>query len=227
MPPGHFNHVRCFGLLGTYDDGREWLNKPEIQSRPKTLLSLGSTLGSFQRDEVADFLKSFSAPDSASGKSPSFLIGLDGCKDPDRVFRAYNDPEGVNHRFVKIGLYRANQILGYDAFDLDHWHVKGIWEAQYGRHSQYYYPDTDVSLGDRDEMKSVPAGKSILGVQSYKYDVNDQNELADRAGLDITDSWSSGQGYSEFLPAYCLVRDYLANTDLAGLLLLDKSNNDE
>ncbi|KUL88788.1 hypothetical protein ZTR_03505 [Talaromyces verruculosus] len=196
VPPGHFNHVRCFGLLGTYDDGREWLNKPEIQSRPKTLLSLGSTLGSFQRHEVADFLKSFCAPDNAAGRRPSYLIGLDGCKDANRVFKAYNDPEGANQRFVKNGLCRANQILGYDAFDLTHWHVKGTWEAENGRHSQYYYPDTDVSLGDRDGMQFVPAGKSISAIQSHKYDVKDQNELAEKAELDIVDSWSSGQGYN-------------------------------
>ncbi|PCG89585.1 Methyltransferase, domain of unknown function DUF2260 [Penicillium occitanis (nom. inval.)] len=209
VPPGHFNHVRCFGLLGTYDDGREWLNKPEIQSRPKTLLSLGSTLGSFQRHEVADFLKSFCTPDNAAGRSPSYLIGFDGCKDANRVFKAYNDPEGANQRFVKNGLCRANQILGYDAFDLNHWHVKGIWEAENGRHSQYYYPDTDLSLGDRDGMQFVPAGKSILAIQSHKYDVKDQNELTEKAGLDIVDSWSSGQGYSPAgLMAACWASQY-------------------
>lgn len=197
VPPGRFNHVRCFGLLGTYDDGREWLNKYEIRSRPKTLLSLGSSLGSFQRHEVADFLKGFSALEDTAGRNPSYLIGLDGCKEPNRVFKAYNDPEGANQRFVKNGLYRANQILGYDAFDLDHWHVKGIWEAENGRHSQYYYLDTDMSLGG-DGMQFVPAGKSMLAIQSHKYDLNDQDEMAERAGLDIVDSWSSGQGYSEF-----------------------------
>ncbi|RYP58026.1 hypothetical protein DL771_011362 [Monosporascus sp. 5C6A] len=30
-----FRHVRCHGLLGTYDDGREWLKKPSVASRPK------------------------------------------------------------------------------------------------------------------------------------------------------------------------------------------------
>ncbi|RHZ44844.1 putative FAD monooxygenase [Aspergillus thermomutatus] len=59
VPPGRFRHVRCFGLFGTYDDGREWLKRPEIKSRPKTLLSLGSTLGSFQRAETPAFLSSF------------------------------------------------------------------------------------------------------------------------------------------------------------------------
>ncbi|EED23489.1 conserved hypothetical protein [Talaromyces stipitatus ATCC 10500] len=190
VPPGYFRHVRCFGLLGTYDDGREWLNKPELQSRPKTLLSLGSTLGSFQRHEIGGFLRSFF---SSSGRNPSFFVGLDGCKDAQRVYNAYNDPEGANQRFVKNGLHRANQILAYEAFDLEHWHVKGVWEEENGRHSQYYYLDADVSLGDGMQ---VPAGKSLLAIQSHKYDSDDQAWLAESAGLEIVESWSSGQGYS-------------------------------
>ncbi|KAK7753687.1 hypothetical protein SLS62_004309 [Diatrype stigma] len=30
----NYKHVRCHGLLGTYDDGREWLKKPSVASRP-------------------------------------------------------------------------------------------------------------------------------------------------------------------------------------------------
>jgi hypothetical protein len=40
-----FKHVVCRGLLGTYDDGREWLKHPELVDRPKCILSLGSSIG--------------------------------------------------------------------------------------------------------------------------------------------------------------------------------------
>ncbi|GKT85539.1 DUF323 domain-containing protein [Colletotrichum tofieldiae] len=40
-----FRHVRCHGLLGTYDDGREWLKKPANLARTKCILSLGSSIG--------------------------------------------------------------------------------------------------------------------------------------------------------------------------------------
>lgn len=43
VPP--FKHVRCHGLWGTYDDGREWLQSPSILTRPKCILSLGSSIG--------------------------------------------------------------------------------------------------------------------------------------------------------------------------------------
>lgn len=40
-----FMHVRCHGLHGTYDDGLEWLKMPENNSRPKCVMSLGSSIG--------------------------------------------------------------------------------------------------------------------------------------------------------------------------------------
>ncbi|OKL61019.1 hypothetical protein UA08_03115 [Talaromyces atroroseus] len=203
VPPGHFNHIRCFGLLGTYDDGRDWLQRPEVQGRPKTILSLGSTLGSFQRADVAEFLASFCASSGSGGdhRNPSFLVGLDGCKNARRVLKAYNDEQGINRRFVKNGLHRANQILGYDAFDLSRWKVTGGWDEQNGSHNQYYYPAVDTYLDSRDATgkivkSSVPAGRKLLAVQSYKYDWDDQAELVRRAGLDVVDCWASEEDYN-------------------------------
>jgi uncharacterized SAM-dependent methyltransferase len=47
LPP--YRHVRAHGLLGTYDDGREWLKKPSNASRQKCILSLGSSIGERSR----------------------------------------------------------------------------------------------------------------------------------------------------------------------------------
>ena len=41
----NYKYVRCHGLLGTYDDGREWLKRPSVSSRPKCIMSLGSSIG--------------------------------------------------------------------------------------------------------------------------------------------------------------------------------------
>ncbi|RAL14149.1 uncharacterized protein BO97DRAFT_469400 [Aspergillus homomorphus CBS 101889] len=191
VPPGIFRHVRCFGLLGTYDDGREWLQQSDIRSRPKTILSLGSTLGSFQRADAAGFLASFVHTEAGKGSSPSFLIGLDGCMDRERVLAAYNDPEGVNRRFIKHGLERANEALEREAFELDRWDVVGHWDAENGSHDQFYFPTDSVSLAGA----TIPAGRRILAVQSHKYDAEDRNTLCRRAGLEEVDGWASGSQY--------------------------------
>ncbi|RAH80041.1 hypothetical protein BO86DRAFT_449371 [Aspergillus japonicus CBS 114.51] len=191
VPPGIFRHVRCFGLLGTYDDGREWLQRSDLRSRPKTILSLGSTLGSFPRADAAGFLASFVHAHDGKGSSPSFLIGLDGCKEPARVLTAYNDPEGVNRRFIKHGLERANEILEHEAFALDRWDVVGQWNAENGSHDQFYVSTGEVELAN----KRVQAGTRIRAVQSHKYDGDDRTALFGRAGLEEVDAWASGSQY--------------------------------
>lgn len=40
-----FKNIVCRGLLGTYDDGLEWIQSGEHASRPKCILSLGSSIG--------------------------------------------------------------------------------------------------------------------------------------------------------------------------------------
>lgn len=213
VPPGTFRHVRCFGLLGTYDDGHNWMQLPEIRSRSKTILSLGSTLGSFQRPEAADFLASFVTPENNS----SLLIGLDGCKDADRVLAAYNDTEGFNRRFIKHGLERANEILGPDTFDLDKWDVIGRWDAAQGSHNQYYVPSEEVSLTG----ETIPAGRSILAIKSHKYDADDRDALCRRADLAVSDAWASKNQYSKFIysPLSLLVPSFKLTSGM-GLLSL-------
>ena len=40
-----YRHVKCHGLLGTYDDGREWLKMEPNLEREKCILTLGSSIG--------------------------------------------------------------------------------------------------------------------------------------------------------------------------------------
>lgn len=40
-----FDFVTCRGLLGTYDDGREWLKQEALLDRPKCIVHLGSSIG--------------------------------------------------------------------------------------------------------------------------------------------------------------------------------------
>lgn len=40
-----YNHVRCHGLLGTYDDGKEWLKQFSDGDRHITIIHLGSSIG--------------------------------------------------------------------------------------------------------------------------------------------------------------------------------------
>jgi L-histidine Nalpha-methyltransferase / hercynylcysteine S-oxide synthase len=86
-----YQYVKCFGLLGTYDDGFAWLQQPQNVDKRKTILSLGSSIGNFTRQEAARFVRQIF---SALGPEDRALIGVDACRDPDRVYHAYNDVDG-------------------------------------------------------------------------------------------------------------------------------------
>jgi uncharacterized SAM-dependent methyltransferase len=81
-----YQHVKLKGLYGTYDHALEWLKSPKISAKPKTILWLGSSLGNFTRADVPPFLKGFRA---ALQPGDSMLIGIDSCKEPERVFSEY------------------------------------------------------------------------------------------------------------------------------------------
>ena len=77
-----FKHVRCHGLHGTYDDGLSWIRSPALAARPKCVMSLGSSIGNFDRKDAASFLKQFS---DCLQYGDTLLIGLDACNDPGKV----------------------------------------------------------------------------------------------------------------------------------------------
>lgn len=192
VPEGSFKHVKCFGLLGTYDDGLEWLKKPENAKRPKTIMSMGSSIGNFPRDEAADFLKQFVA---ILGDSDSLVIGLDACQQPDRVYRAYNDYQGVTNDFTLNGLKHANKLLRYEAFQLSDWEAIGNYDEVGGRHQAFVSPKKDMVL----EGVSLQAGEKIRIEESYKYSPAQSERLWRASGVIEAAGWTNMNGdYSKF-----------------------------
>lgn len=143
VPEGTFQHVKCAGLLGTYDDGLEWLKKPENASWPKAILSLGSSIGNFVPEAASEFLKQWN---ELLGQGDLMLLGLDGCLDPSKVFHAYNDRDGVTHDFTMNGLHHANRLIGYEAFDPEDWTATGEYDSVGNRHRAFVVPKRDVTV---------------------------------------------------------------------------------
>lgn len=199
IPKGSYNHVQCFGLHGTYDDGLAWLQKPLMSRKKKTILSIGSSMGNFSRSGAATFLKAF-----AEGLNPTdtFLIALDGCKDADRVYHAYNDLQGVTHEFIRNGLRHANQIIGSNAFDLDVWRVIGEFNEAEGRHQAFVSPSQDTYV----EEVLVKKDERVRIEESHKYSEEETNTLWQAAGLTEKMRWTNKEGvaYCEWLARHLL-----------------------
>ena len=176
VPPGTFKHVRCQGLLGTYDDGLDWLKLDENFRRSKCVMSLGSSIGNFNRSEAAAFLKGFS---TVLRPQDSMLIGIDGCQNGDKIYHAYNDRKGITHRFLRNGLDHANRILGKEAFKQADWEVIGEYDAVAGRHQAFYASKRDLQL---DGLK-FRAGERVRIEEAYKYSPLQRERLWDDADL--------------------------------------------
>jgi EasF-like predicted methyltransferase len=187
LSPSGYRHVRCHGLLGTYDDGRAWLFEAINADRPKAILSLGSTIGGFTRVEATVFLREWSSTMQGCGKKgkSQVIIGIDGNTDGSTVWNAYNDCARDNRRFVMNALSHANHDLGYEAFHPSEWTVGGVWDATDKCHNQYVVPLKDVVF----EGIRLRKGEKIMVCQSYKWDhigrklLWKQSNLAEKVGL--------------------------------------------
>ncbi|KAB8342811.1 hypothetical protein FH972_022409 [Carpinus fangiana] len=182
-----YRHVQCYGLWGTYDDGLIWLQSPEAKDKPRTVLSLGSSIGNFSRQAGADFLRGFV---DVLGPEDLFLIGIDGCKDAARVHKAYNDSQGVTHQFVLNGLKHANDITGRQVFDVSKWKVIGEYNAEHHRHQAFISPTEDVTV----EGVAIPAGEKLRIEESHKYDLAEITRLWEHAGVREEKGWSGERG---------------------------------
>lgn len=185
-----FKYVSCHGLLGTYDDGREWLKHPSLTGRSKCILHLGSSVGNFSRDEAAAFLGGFA---DVLRPSDSMIVGVDACNNPAKVYHAYNDSKGLTHQFILNGLSHANELLSEEAFKVEEWRVIGeyVYDDEGGRHQAFVAPTrpTDV-LGSR-----VMPHERIEIEQSLKYSDEETMTLWAQSGLTEMGRWSRGDEY--------------------------------
>ena len=176
LPRTTFKYVRCHGLFGTYADGLKWLKQPENHDCPKCILSMGSSVGNFNREQAASFLNDYA---QILRPRDMMLIGLDACQDGERVFHAYNDKEGITHGFLRNGLTHANRILGEQVFKNEDWHVLGEYNAAQQCHQAFYTAVHDLSV---DGIR-IKAGERIRVEESYKYSAAQSRKLWQSAGL--------------------------------------------
>lgn len=133
-------------------------------------------MGNFSRSEAADFLGGFA---KVLKPSDFLLIGLDSCKNPEKVFRAYNDSKGITRQFYENGLAHANAVLGFEAFKPAEWEILTGYDSFEGRHQAFYVPKVDVTIND----VTIPKGEKLIFEEAFKYGRDERDELCRRAKL--------------------------------------------
>ncbi|KAK6348566.1 hypothetical protein TWF718_006354 [Orbilia javanica] len=189
-----FKYVRCFGLHGTYDDGKAWLeSNEEVRSRPRFILWLGSSVGNFEREEAKEFLKQWRETVIRPGTKDRMLIAFDSCNDAAKVWLAYNDRQLVTERFIMNGLNNANNILGRKVFDLSDWAYIGEYDVVYDRHQAFYESRKELVIPLAKPVK-IEKGEKVRVERSYKFSYEQSVAMFEGAGLAIGTSWGQPGG---------------------------------
>lgn len=156
---------------------------------PHIVFFPGSSIGNFEPRQAITFLSNIATIAKPGG---GLLIGVDLRKSPATLNAAYNDAQGLTAAFNRNLLTHLNRELGAN-----------FNPAQFRHHA--YYNDTErrvemhlvskakqqVRIGDwRFDFKS---GQSIHTENSYKYSVEEFQEMAKKSGFSAVRVWTDPQ----------------------------------
>jgi L-histidine N-alpha-methyltransferase len=145
----------------------------------------GSTIGNFDPDEAAAFLRLAARLLRGGG----LLVGVDLIKDPQTLHDAYNDSEGVTAAFNLNLLRRANDELGAD-FDLRQFAHYAFYEPVKQRVEMHLVSRCaqTVRIGAREF--AFEEGESLHTENSHKFTIEGFRALASSAGFDPGLVWT-------------------------------------
>lgn len=164
------------------------LPKP-IRSHRAAAFFPGSTIGNFEPDQALDLLQNFS---SMVGTGGQVLIGVDLKKDQQTLQAAYDDNEGITAQFNLNLLTRMNRELAAD-FDLDAFYHRAVYNTDHGRMESFLVSrrEQTISIGEQEFL--FTEGEAINTEYSYKYHIDEFQELAAAAGLSARSVWTDNE----------------------------------
>ena len=166
------------------------LPRPRRPSARTVTFFPGSTIGNFTHDEAERFLGRVA---ELVGRGGGLLVGIDRKKDPRVIEDAYNDALGVTAAFNLNILRRLNET-GAD-FDLSTFRHHAPYVEAHGRIEMRLISQLKQSVKVGDATIDFEAGEHIVTEHSHKYDLDEFEELAARAGFRLTRSWSDEQDW--------------------------------
>ena len=176
---------------GTYVDGVHALSADRPTGVPMLLLFLGSSIGNFDSEERATLLV-----DLRNGlrDGDHVLFGFDLVKPTGTLLRAYDDPTGVTAAFNRNILGRVNRELGA-AFDLGSFRHIAHYDESEQRVEMHLESDRRqaVPIPGVGDVCRLARGETIWTESSYKFSVEEVQELMEGAGFVRVEHWIDEQ----------------------------------
>jgi len=150
-------------------------------------LFLGSTIGNFERSEMAQFLQEVRA---RLRPGDALLLGTDLDKSESRMTLAYDDPLGVTAAFNLNLLARINRELGGD-FVIQGFAHQALYNRSERRIEMHLRSRCDQEVFIRDAGIAVRfrAGETIWTESSHKFELSEVRRLAAHSGFNCVRQW--------------------------------------
>ncbi|NOX42520.1 MAG: L-histidine N(alpha)-methyltransferase [Gammaproteobacteria bacterium] len=162
----------------------------ELPYAPKNMHKVaffpGSTIGNFEPEEAIRLLNNIS---KMVGSGGGLLIGVDLKKDKSTLEAAYSDKEGVTASFNYNLLTRINRELDAN-FKLDEFDHHAFYNKEQGRMESHLISQCEQTVSIDSHSIDFEQGESIHTENSYKYSINEFNEIARQAGFEDKKVWT-------------------------------------
>lgn len=200
---GQSTYVQVRGLLGSYEDGMQWLAGISCPTQVVTILWLGNSMANYSREDAAALLKGFVRSCDSRGLSCRFLLGLDSCHDLAKITASYDFyPGSPSEDLIVNGLRAANACLGQEVFCLRDWTARASYDLREHTLGLYYVATRDQNLVLGGYSREFRAGDRLLAITSGKWLIEDIEEISCAAGLQVSQSWwSDAQDYGKSVSA--------------------------
>jgi dimethylhistidine N-methyltransferase len=162
---------------------------PKRPTRRKVVYFPGSTIGNFEPGPAKQFLECVA---EVCGPGGGLLIGVDLKKDPSMLHRAYNDRQGVTAAFNLNLLERINRELRGD-FQVDSFEHYAFYSPREGRVEMHLVSLRDQTAQLDDVTVPFVKGESIWTESSYKFNLDEFQQMAATAGFEVERVWMDEQ----------------------------------
>ncbi|MFP3880169.1 MAG: L-histidine N(alpha)-methyltransferase [Dehalococcoidia bacterium] len=149
----------------------------------------GSTIGNLDPISATRFLESVAG---VCGRGGALLIGVDLKKAPAVLHSAYNDKEGITAAFNLNLLQRLNRELGCDfqPESFQHYAFYNPWESRVEMH---LVSQRDQVVHINGEPVAFDRNESIWTESSYKYNLDEFEQITTAAGFEVEQVWLDDQ----------------------------------
>jgi len=162
---------------------------PKRSFSRKVVYFPGSTIGNFDPLSANRFLKQIA---NVLGIGGALLIGVDLKKDVTLLHCAYNDSQGVTAAFNLNLLKRINRELDCD-FQIDYFQHYAFYNPKESRIEMHLVSRKEQTVHLGNTAIYFAKDESIWTESSYKYNLDEFQEMATAAGLRVERVWTDAR----------------------------------